>query len=195
MKLSLTFILSLLIVFISSCSTIPEEINTSSKLTQKDDNLFINNHFKNPVNENVVVALTKGYKLKKINALEKELITSSISDGNIKRGYVSSVEEMLNSLEKVLSNELNLEINTSEKNKKIILESLLSDEISFSVSFNENSSNSITSEVLYSKLSYFCQGFIDEQKNILEKSVFEDNFSNKKVVVIYSNKFYEDVNQ
>ena len=195
MKLSLTFILSLLIVFISSCSTIPEEINTSSKLTQKDDNLFINNHFKNPVNENVVAALTKGYKLKKINALEKELITSSINDGNIKRGYVSSVEEMLNSLEKVLSNELNLEINTSEKNKKIILESLLSDEISFSVSFNENSSNSITSEVLYSKLSYFCQGFIDEQKNILEKSVFEDNFSNRKVVVIYSNKFYEDVNQ
>ena len=195
MKLSLTFILSSLIVFISSCSTIPEEINTTSKLMQKDDNLFINSHFKNPVDEDVVVALTKGYKLKKIDALEKELIISSINDGNIKRGYVNNVGVMIDSLEKVLINELNLEINTSEKNKKIILESLLNDEMTFSISFNKNSSNSISNDVLYSKLSFFCQSFIDEQKSILEKRVFEDNFSNKKVIVIYSNKFYEDVNQ
>ena len=195
MKLSLTFILSSLIVFISSCSTIPEEINTTSKLMQKDDNLFINSHFKNPVDEDVVVALTKGYKLKKIDALEKELIISSINDGNIKRGYVNNVEAMLNSLEKVLTNELNLEINTSEKNKKIILESLLNDEMTFSISFNKNSSNSISNDVLYSKLSFFCQSFIDEQKSILEKSVFEDNSSFKKVVIIYSNKFDNAVNK
>jgi len=195
MKLSLTFILSSLIVFISSCSTIPEEINTTSKLMQKDDNLFINSHFKNPVDEDVVVALTKGYKLNKISALEKELIISSINDGNIKRGYVNNIEAMLNSLEKVLTNELNLEINTSEKNKKIILESLLNDEMTFSISFNKNSSNSISNDVLYSKLSFFCQSFIDEQKSILEKSVFEDNSSFKKVVIIYSNKFDNAVNK
>ena len=195
MKLSLTFILSSLIVFISSCSTIPEEINTTSKLMQKDDNLFINSHFKNPVDEDVVVALTKGYKLKKIDALEKELIISSINDGNIKRGYVNNVEAMLNSLEKVLTNELNLEINTSEKNKKIILESLLYDEMTFSISFNKNSSNSISNDVLYSKLSFFCQSFIDEQKSMLEKSVFEGNASYKKVVIIYSNKFDNAVNK
>ena len=195
MKLSLTFILSSLIVFISSCSTIPEEINTTSKLMQKDDNLFINSHFKNPVDEDVVVALTKGYKLKKIDALEKELIISSINDGNIKRGYVNNVEAMLNSLAKVLTNELNLEINTSEKNKKIILESLLNDEMTFSISFNKNSSNSISNDVLNSKLSFFCQSFIDEQKSILEKSVFEDNASYKKVVIIYSNKFDNAVNK
>ena len=195
MKLSLTFILSSLIVFISSCSTIPEEINTTSKLMQKDDNLFINSHFKNLVDEDVVVALTKGYKLKKIDALEKELIISSINDGNIKRGYVNNVEAMLNSLEKVLTNELNLEINTSEKNKKIILESLLNDEMTFSISFNKNSSNSISNDVLNSKLSFFCQSFIDEQKSILEKSVFEGNASYKKVVIIYSNKFNDAVNK
>lgn len=195
MKLSLTFILYSLIVFISSCSTIPEEINTTSKLMQKDDNLFINSHFKNSIDEDVVVALTKGYKLKKINALEKELIISSINDGNIKRGYVNNVEAMLNSLEKVLINELNLEINTSEKNKKIILESLLYDEMAFSISFNKNSSNSISNDVLYSKLSFFCQSFIDEQKSMLEKSVFEGNASYKKVVIIYSNKFNNAVNK
>ena len=195
MKLSLTFILSSLIVFISSCSTIPEEINTTSKLMQKDDNLFINSHFKNPVDEDVVVALTKGYKLKKIDALEKELIISSINDGNIKRGYVNNVDAMLNSLPKVLTNELNLEINTSEKNKKIILESLLNDEMTFSISFNKNSSNLISNDVLYSKLSFFCQSFIDEQKSILEKSVFESNASYKKVVIIYSNKFDNAVNK
>ena len=195
MKLSLTFILSSLIVFISSCSTIPKEINTTSKLMQKDDNLFINSHFKNPVDEDLVVALTKGYKLKKIDALEKELIISSINDGNIKRGYVNNVEAMLNSLEKVITNELNLEINTSEKNKKIILESLLNDEMTFSISFNKNSSNLISNDVLYSKLSFFCQSFIDEQKSILEKSVFESNASYKKVVIIYSNKFDNAVNE
>ena len=102
-KLSLTFILSSLIVFISSCSTTPEEIDTNSKLMQKDDNLFINSHFKNPVDEDVVIALTNGYKLKKIDAIEKELIISSIDDGNIKRGYVNNIEAMLNSLEKVLT--------------------------------------------------------------------------------------------
>ena len=195
MKLSLTFILSSLIVFISSCSTIPEEINTTSKLMQKDDNLFINSHFKNPVDEDVVIALTNGYKLKKIDAIEKELIISSIDDGNIKRGYVNNIEAMLNSLEKVLTNELNLEINTSEKNKKIILESLLNDEMTFSISFNKNSSNLISNDVLYSKLSFFCQSFIDEQKSILEKSVFEGNASYKKVVIIYSNKFDNAVNK
>ena len=195
MKLSLTFILSSLIVFISSCSTIPEEINTTSKLMQKDDNLFINSHFKNPVDEDVVIALTNGYKLKKIDAIEKELIISSIDDGNIKRGYVNNIEAMLNSLEKVLTNELNLEINTSEKNKKIILESLLNDEMTFSISFNKNSSNSISNDVLNSKLSFFCQSFIDEQKSILEKSVFEGNASYKKVVIIYSNKFNDAVNK
>ena len=195
MKLSLTFILSSLIVFISSCSTIPEEINTTSKLMQKDDNLFINSYFKNPVDEDVVEALTKGYKLKKIDAIEKELIISSIDDGNIKRGYVNNIEAMLNSLEKVLTNELNLEINTSEKNKKIILESLLNDEMTFSISFNKNSSNSISNDVLNSKLSFFCQSFIDEQKSILEKSVFEGNASYKKVVIIYSNKFDNAVNK
>ena len=195
MKLSLTFILSSLIVFISSCSTIPEEIYTTSNLIQKDNNLFINSHFKNPVNENVVVALTKGYKLKKINALERELIISSINDGNIKRGYVNKVETMLNNLDKVLTNELNLEISTSEKNKKIILESLLNDEMTFSISFNKNSSNSINNDVLYSKLNFFCQSFIDEQKSILEKSVFEDNASLKKVLIIYSNEFDNAVNK
>ena len=195
MKLSLTFILSSLIVFTSSCSTIPEEINTTSKLMQKDDNLFINSHFKNPVDEDVVIALTNGYKLKKIDAIEKELIISSIDDGNIKRGYVNNIEAMLNSLEKVLTNELNLEINTSEKNKKIILESLLNDEMTFSISFNKNSSNLISNDVLYSKLSFFCQSFIDEQKSILEKSVFESNASYKKVVIIYSNKFNDAVNK
>ena len=195
MKLSLTFILSSLIVFISSCSTIPEEINTTSKLMQKDDNLFINSHFKNPVDEDVVIALTNGFKLKKIDAIEKELIISSINDGNIKRGYVNNVDAMLNSLAKVLTNELNLEINTSEKNKKIILESLLYDEMTFSISFNKNSSNSISNDVLNSKLSFFCQSFIDEQKSILEKSVFEGNASYKKVVIIYSNKFDNAVNK
>ena len=65
MKLSLTFILSSLIVFISSCSTIPEEINTTSKLMQKDDNLFINSHFKNPVNEDGSCCSHKRLQIKK----------------------------------------------------------------------------------------------------------------------------------
>ena len=67
MKLSLTFILTLLIVFVTSCSTIPSEFDRNDELIQKDNSPFVNRHFKNPVDADVINALSKGYNLKKLN--------------------------------------------------------------------------------------------------------------------------------
>tara|TARA_B100000609_G_scaffold73761_1_gene58853 strand:+ start:342 stop:1493 length:1152 start_codon:yes stop_codon:yes gene_type:complete len=193
MKLSLTFILTLLIVFVTSCSTIPSEFDRNDELIQKDNSLFMNRHFKNPVNADVINALSKGYNLKKLNDDEKELIISSIRNGNIKRAYINKIDIMLKDLDKVFSSELELNISTSEKNKKIILESLLNDEMIFSISFNENTVNSINNDVLNAKLSFFCESFVSEQRNIIEKHIFKNETSNNKILVISSEKFSNTV--
>tara|TARA_Y100001978_G_scaffold72341_1_gene64924 strand:- start:1110 stop:2222 length:1113 start_codon:yes stop_codon:yes gene_type:complete len=180
-------------VFVTSCSTIPSEFDRNDELIQKDNSLFVNRHFKNPVDADVINALSKGYNLKKLNDDEKELIISSIRNGNIKRAYINKIDIMLKDLDKVFSSELELNISTSEKNKKIILESLLNDEMIFSISFNENTVNSINNDVLNAKLSFFCESFVSEQRNIIEKHIFENETSNNKILVISSEKFSNTV--
>ena len=85
---------------------------------------------------------------------------------------------------------LQLNIQTSNKNKEKIIESLLKDDVIFSVNFNNGDTYLMEDDVLNSNLKYFCNSFIQDQRNILENNIFNTKKSeNKKVLVIYSNNF------
>ena len=85
---------------------------------------------------------------------------------------------------------LQLDIQTSNKNKEIIIESLLKDDVTFSINFDDGNAYLLEDDVLNSNLKYFCNSFIEDQRNTLEKNIFNSNKSkNKKVLVIYSNSF------
>ena len=85
---------------------------------------------------------------------------------------------------------LQLNIQTSNKNKEKIIESLLKDDVIFSVNFNNGGTYLMEDDVLNSNLKYFCNSFIQDQRNILENNIFNTKKNeNKKVLVIYSNSF------
>ena len=85
---------------------------------------------------------------------------------------------------------LDLDLQTSNKNKEIILEYLLNENIKFSIDFDKNDSYQLSNDLLESNLKYFCRSFTEEQHDLLELKVFDkiDNL-NKKVLIIYSKEF------
>ena len=82
---------------------------------------------------------------------------------------------------------INLSIETNDKNKELIIESLLVNKQKFNINFQDENSYLLENNVLNSKLKYFCKGFLDDQKDLLEKLIFQDKANkNKKVLVIFS---------
>ena len=91
---------------------------------------------------------------------------------------------------------LSLNIETTDKNKEIIIESLLQNETIFNVDFHNENSYSLGNDILNSNLKYFCKSFLDDQKDILEKSIFKDKeYRNKKVLIVYSEEFIDTANK
>ena len=91
---------------------------------------------------------------------------------------------------------LNLNIETTDKNKEIIIESLLLNETIFNVDFHNENSYSLDNDILNSNLKYFCKSFLDDQKDVLEKSIFKDKeFRNKKVLIVYTEEFIDTANK
>ena len=89
---------------------------------------------------------------------------------------------------------LKLNIETSNKNKEIIIESLLKENIEFSINFDTNNSYLLKDAVLNSNMKYFCKSFIDEQRDIIESAVFnkKDN-DDKRILIIYSDKYINSI--
>ncbi len=86
--------------------------------------------------------------------------------------------------------EINLKIETSNKNKEIIIQSLLKDESIFSIDFNDQDSYFLEDNILTSNLKYFCKSLIEEEREILEENIFKNKKEvNKKVIVIYSENY------
>ena len=82
---------------------------------------------------------------------------------------------------------INLSIETNDKNKELIIESLLVNKQKFNINFQDENSYLLENNVLNSKLKYFCKGFLDDQKDLLEKLIFQDKANkDKKVLVIFS---------
>ena len=158
------------------------------------DNTFISNQLSKTNNIELLKALENGFKLIDLSDDEINIIINSIQNNEIKKSYIKKVENMLNSNKKVSLNKLQLSIKASESNKEIILETLLENNSFFSIVMNENDATFIEDNVLNSNLKFYCNSFIKEQENILEKKVFVDS-DYKKTLIIYSDKFSKKITE
>ena len=188
MKVSLTFILSVLIIFVSSCTT-----TAGNKKNFEDGNNrskdFVLNQINKSANKDIPNIVSKLYKLKKLDKSEQDLLIVSLKNGDIKRSYTNEVEKLLNHSQEIYSSDLKISIRTSEKNKEMLVESLLQENILFSISFSENDFF-INDDVFASNLKFYCQSFIEEQNNKLENRLLRE----EKILIVFSSEYEEDAN-
>ena len=188
MKVSLTFILSVLIIFVSSCTT-----TAGNKKNFEDGNNrskdFVLNQINKSANKDIPNIVSKLYELKKLDKSEQDLLIVSLKNGDIKRSYTNEVEKLLNHSQEIYSSDLKLSISTSEKNKEMLVESLLQENILFSISFSENDFF-INDDVFASNLKFYCQSFIEEQNNKLENRLLRE----EKILIVFSSEYEEDAN-
>jgi hypothetical protein len=188
MKVSLTFILSVLIIFVSSCAT-----TAGNKKNFEDDNNrskdFVLNQINKSANKDIPNILSKLYKLKKLDKSEQDLLIVSLKNGDIKRSYTNEVEKLLNHSQEIYSSDLKISIRTSEKNKEMLIESLLKENILFRISFSENDFF-INDDVFASNLKFYCQSFIEEQNKKLENRLLRE----EKILIVFSSEYEEDAN-
>jgi len=83
---------------------------------------------------------------------------------------------------------INLAIKTSNKNKELIIESLFESNIEFTVNFDEPGSYELPDNVINSKMKYFCNSLLQDERNLIESSVFKSN-QTKNVLVVYSPQY------
>jgi len=87
---------------------------------------------------------------------------------------------------------INLAIQTSNKNKDLIIESLFESNIEFSVSFDELASYELSDNLVNSKMKYFCNSLLQDERNLIESSVFRSN-KNENILVVYSSQYADYV--
>ena len=194
MKFSLTFILSLITVLISSCTSMPNDLKKDLNTKDSINNTFISNQLSKTNNIELLKALENGFKLIDLSDDEINIIINSIQNNEIKKSHIKKVENMLDNNKKISLNKLKLNIKTSERNKEIILETLLENNSFFSIAMNENNATFIEDNVLNSNLKFYCNSFIKEQENILEKKIFVES-DYKKTLIIYSDRFSKNVTE
>ena len=83
---------------------------------------------------------------------------------------------------------INLAIKTSNKNKELIIESLFESNIEFTVSFDELGSYKLPDNLINSKMKYFCNSLLQDERNLIESSVFKSN-QTKNILVVYSPQY------
>ena len=83
---------------------------------------------------------------------------------------------------------INLAIKTSNKNKELIIESLFESNIEFTVNFDQPGSYELPDNVINSKMKYFCNSLLQDERNLIESSVFKSN-QTKNVLVVYSSQY------
>ena len=172
----------------------PNDLKNDLDTKDSINNSFISNQVNKTNNIELLKALEKGFKLIDLSDDEINIIIKSMQNNEIKKSYIKKVENMLKNNKKMSLNKLQLSIVASERNKEIILETLLEDNSFFSIVMNENDATFIEDNVLNSNLKFYCNSFIKEQENILEKKIFVES-DNKKTLIIYSNNFSKKVTE
>ena len=172
----------------------PNDLKNDLDTNDSINNTFISNQLSKTNNIELLKALENGFKLINLSDDEINIIISGIQNNEIKKSYIKKVENMLNNNKKMSLNKLQLSIKASERNKEIILETLLENNSFFSIVMNENDATFIEDNVLNSNLKFYCNSFIKEQENILEKKIFVDS-DYKKTLIIYSDRFSKKVTE
>tara|TARA_B100002019_G_scaffold267271_1_gene258231 strand:- start:4 stop:930 length:927 start_codon:yes stop_codon:yes gene_type:complete len=83
---------------------------------------------------------------------------------------------------------INLVIQTSDKNKELLIESLFENNIEFTVSFDEQGSYKLPDDLINSEMKYFCNSLLQDERNLIESSVFKSN-QTENVLVVYSPQY------
>ena len=83
---------------------------------------------------------------------------------------------------------INLAIQTSNKNKDLIIESLFESNMEFTISFDELDSYELPDNIINSKMKYFCNSLLQDERNLIESSVFKSNKTNN-VLIVYSPQY------
>ena len=172
----------------------PNDLKNDLDTKDSINNTFISNQLSKTNNIELLKALENGFKLIDLSDDEINIIINGIQNNEIKKSYIKKVENMLNNNKKMSLNKLQLSIKASERNKEIILETLLENNSFFSIVMNENDATFIEDNVLNSNLKFYCNSFIKEQENILEKKIFVDS-DYKKTLIIYSDRFSKKVTE
>ena len=172
----------------------PNDLKNDLDTKDSINNTFISNQLNKTNNIELLKALENGFKLIDLSDDEINIIINGIQNNEIKKSYIKKVENMLNNNKKMSLNKLQLSIVASERNKEIILETLLENNSFFSIVMNENDATFIEDNVLNSNLKFYCNSFIKEQENILEKKIFVDS-DYKKTLIIYSDRFSKKVTE
>ena len=172
----------------------PNDLKNDLDTKDSINNTFISNQLNKTNNIELLKALENGFKLIDLSDDEINIIINSIQNNEIKKSYIKKVENMLNNNKKMSLNKLQLSIVASERNIELILETLLENNSFFSIVMNENDATFIEDNVLNSNLKFYCNSFIKEQENILEKKIFVDS-DYKKTLIIYSDRFSKKVTE
>ena len=102
--------------------------------------------------------------------------------------FISSCSSI--SKNEISKQKLKLNIQANSINKERIIEILLKDKINFDVNFTNNNSYFLEDDVLNSNLNFFCNSLLQDEREVIEKTLFKDKKDlNKKILIIYTKKF------
>ena len=192
-KASLTFILPVFILVLSSCSSSPI-IKNINYIDSNDQSFIVSK-----INKEIVISEKDERLLSDLlnnlfiyNDLSNEdliILRSYIDKGYIKKVALSEVLLAIsNNIQIKKSGKLTINYIASKKNKEYLIESLLKNNYLFDVNFN--SGYRIDNDLADSKLKFFCSSLIDEQRALIEGSIFSLNQKNDdKLIIVYLERF------
>ena len=103
---------------------------------------------------------------------------------DVEKSYVDidDVSRILN------NNKLALNYSVNNKNKEYFISALLKEEYEFDIEFNDNGKK-LNNNLLDSNLSFFCNSYIEDQKNKLNSWLYKESNRHEDILVIYSEEF------
>ena len=194
MKLTITFILCALFLFLSSCSSIIVLNDNSSNDKEFFNSIFNESNISNSQKKDLSNIVYKLYTFNYLFEEEVEILLFNLEKNSFKKKFHDEIEDLLFKNIIAQKNVLNLKIKTSKKNKELIIESLLKENIKFNIDFNSPNSFELKEDILNSKNKFFCKSFIDEQQNLIDKNVFIlDRDLSKKILIVYSKENLKNI--
>ena len=194
MKLTITFILCALLLFLLSCSSMIILNDNSSNDKEFFNSIFNESKINNSQKKDLSNIVYKLYTFNYLFEEEVEILLFNLEKNNFKKKFHDEIEDLLFKNIIAQKNVLNLKIKTSKKNKELIIESLLKENIKFNIDFNSPNSFELKEDILNSKNKFFCKSFIDEQQNLIDKNVFIlDRDLSKKILIVYSKENLKNI--
>jgi hypothetical protein len=198
MKDSLTFISLILILIISGCTSTSSYINVD---LNNDGNQSALSRMLNKKElatkadrDKVVNDLEKLFTYKNVKKSDVEIVLSHIDNNYVKKEFIGNISKAIQTNKKIKALEpINLSYITSKKNKEYIIESSFEHNPRFNISFEENNGKKVKNNLLQSNLISFCKTFLDDQRDLIETSLFSNKLSEKDVIVVYMDQFKDTV--